>query len=300
VSQQTDGSRQERTARDELREARAELRFELGAADVEVRESLREAIAEVRVALRDIFGSTEDREAEASRPGGMAATRLSRAERKELTRELLLDAAIEVFAQKGYHGASLDDVAEAAGFTKGAVYSNFTRKSDLFLALVERESSRRGAALTRAIDAVDVALLPELAAAWLARQGDESRDWDVLTVEFWLAAMRDPSVRRALCAGRDEALTQLGELLDAKLAATGSRPGLTGRQIAAILDALGTGLLMAQALETDAASAELFAAAVRKLLADAPATSGAATPPAATPPAATPPAARGQGPDSSG
>ena len=67
---------------------------------------------------------------------------MSRTQRKEMTRELLLDAAIDVFAEKGYDGASLDDVADAAGFTKGAVYSNFTRKSDLFRALLEREASR--------------------------------------------------------------------------------------------------------------------------------------------------------------
>lgn len=258
-----------RQARAELRKAGVEVRVELGAADAEVREALREAMAEVRGAFREVFGAGHSREGE-PRTVGLAATRLSRAERKELTRELLLDAAIEVFAQKGYHGASLDDVAEAAGFTKGAVYSNFTRKSDLFLALVDRESSRRGVALSRAIEAVDVTLLPDLAAAWLSRQEDESRDWDVLTVEFWLAAMRDATVRRALCAGRDEAMTELGALLDTKLAAAGARPGLTGRQIALILDALGTGLLMAQALEPDAGSAALFAATVRKLLADVP------------------------------
>ena len=89
---------------------------------------------------------------------------LTRAERKELTRELLFDAAIEVFARKGYHGASLDDVAEAAGFTKGAVYSNFTRKSDLFRALLERESQRRGEGLRRRSSRRSpLALLPEVA-----------------------------------------------------------------------------------------------------------------------------------------
>jgi hypothetical protein len=115
----------------------------------------------------------------------------------------------------------------------------------------------------------------------------------VTTVEFWLAAMRDPTVRQALCAGRDEAVAALGDLLDAKLAAVGARPGLTGRQIAVILDALGTGLLMVQALEPDAASAELFAAAVRKLLADVPGASAAVAP-------APNAASEGQGSHSSG
>jgi AcrR family transcriptional regulator len=256
-----------REAADEMRReahrAGAEIRLELGGADEELRRSVREAMDEVRAALREVFGSSTDDDAPAP-----AATRLSRTERKELTRELLLDAAIEVFARKGYHGASLDDVAEAAGFTKGAVYSNFPRKSDLFRELVERESSRRGAVLRTAVEAVDIALLPELAAEWLARQSGESRDWDVLTVEFWLAAVRDPAIRRALREGRETALAELGEVLDRRISAAGGHPGLSGRELAMILDALGTGLLMAQYLEPESGSPELFARAVRKLLAN--------------------------------
>ena len=124
--------------RRETRAAAAEVRIELGAAGRETREALREAMAEVRAAFARGLGTTASR---GSRHASRRA-RMSRAERKEMTRELLLDAAIEVFAEKGYHGASLDDVAEAAGFTKGAVYSNFTRKSDLFRALCERETQR--------------------------------------------------------------------------------------------------------------------------------------------------------------
>jgi AcrR family transcriptional regulator len=257
-----------REAAEEIRRqahrAGAEIRLEIGEVDEELRRSVREAIDEVRSALREAFGASA--EEEASTPG--AATRLSRAERKELTRELLLDAAIEVFARKGYHGASLDDVAEAAGFTKGAVYSNFPRKSDLFRELVERESSRRGAVLRTAVEAVDVSLLPELAAEWLSRQSGESRDWDVLTVEFWLAAVRDPAIQRALREGRETALTELGDVLDRRISAAGGHPGLSGRELAVVLDALGTGLLMAQYLEPESGSPDLFARVVRKLLAD--------------------------------
>ena len=136
-------------------------------------------MAEVREAMRDVLRETNSRTTRGS-------TRLTRAERKELTRELLFDAAIEVFARKGYHGASLDDVAEAAGFTKGAVYSNFTRKSDLFRALLERESRRRGEGLAEVIAAVPLALLPEVAGEWLRRPDNEQRDRDTLDLEFLL------------------------------------------------------------------------------------------------------------------
>jgi len=195
------------------------------------------------------------------------STRLSRAERKELTRELLLDAAIEVFAQRGYHGASLEDVAAAAGFTKGAVYSNFETKADLFMALLIRETARRNAALAAAIASEPMEELPKVAGRWLERQAGEHRDWDVLTVEFWLAAARDPQIADRLQAGRRDIIDQLGRVVDARLAESGSQPGLDGREIVVLLDALGTGLLMNSILEPEAVRSELFSRAIGKLLA---------------------------------
>src|SRR4249920_557563 len=63
--------------------------------------------------------------------------------RRALTRRHLLEAAGVVFARQGFHGATLDEVAATAGFTKGAVYSNFTSKDDLFLALLEDRTERQ-------------------------------------------------------------------------------------------------------------------------------------------------------------
>ena len=82
-----------------------------------------------------------------------ARQRLTRDERREETRDRLLDAAADVFNRLGYHGASLDAVAEAAGYTKGAVYSNFATKADLFLALLGRYASSRARAQGEAITA---------------------------------------------------------------------------------------------------------------------------------------------------
>ena len=65
---------------------------------------------------------------------------VSRAERQEQTREALVHAARAVFARDGYHGARLDQIARAAGDSKGAVYSNFENKAALFLAVQERQS----------------------------------------------------------------------------------------------------------------------------------------------------------------
>lgn len=253
-----------RDAADEIRrEARAaasEVRIELAAAKRETAEALREAMDEVRATFAEVWGQG------GADAAATTASRRSRAERKEMTRELLLDAAIEVFADKGYHGASLDDVADAAGFTKGAVYSNFTRKSDLFRALLERETARRTAALRGAIQAVPLELLPDVAGELLRDPDIREHDRNTLMVEFWLAAVRDPALRRALAGLRGG----FGDVIDDKLAAAGTRPGLDGRELAVIIDALGLGLRMDQAIDPDGDQHVLFAKAVHKLLADEP------------------------------
>ena len=68
--------------------------------------------------------------------------RWTRERRLEHTRSLLLDAAEEVFAEKGFMAASLDDIAHAAGYTKGAIYKHFAAKEDLFLAVLARHEER--------------------------------------------------------------------------------------------------------------------------------------------------------------
>lgn len=69
----------------------------------------------------------------------MNRKRMTHEERKVETRKMLLEAAAEVFAQLGFHGASVDKIAEFAGYSKGAVYANFNSKEELFLALLEQK-----------------------------------------------------------------------------------------------------------------------------------------------------------------
>ena len=243
--------------RRETRAAAAEVRLEFGAARRETSEAFREAMSEVRAALSAVWEPEESSAASAGTGG-----RMSRAQRKEMTRELLLDAAIEVFADKGYHGASLDDVADAAGFTKGAVYSNFTRKSDLFRALLEREASRYDQALTQTVQKVPLELLPDVTAELLASP-ESDEETRTLLVEFWLAAVRDPSLRPSLGNTTD----LVGEAFEARLQEAGADPGFDGRELAVLFDALVTGLLMNRALDPEGDQPELLARAMRKLLA---------------------------------
>src|ERR1700704_5385030 len=99
-----------------------------------------------------------------------------RAKRKAETRSLLIEAGLQVFAERGIELGSLDEVAEAAGFTKGAIYRQFPSKSAFLLALFE-----------------------QYAAVARAGSGARQAPWFVpLTINFAAQAMRDPLLRRRL------------------------------------------------------------------------------------------------------
>lgn len=121
-----------------------------------------------------------------------------------------------------------------------------------------------------------LSVLPDLAGEWLRRQAGEQRDWDLLTVEFWLAAVRDPALREVLSHGRDESLAGFAAVIEHRLREAALDPGLTGRDLASLFDALGTGLLMNQYLDPENDQSDLFAKAIRKLLAATPAVAEAA------------------------
>src|SRR3954469_2976378 len=129
------------------------------------------------------------------------AVRMTRAESKAATREELLDAARRVFLERGYHGASLELVAREAGYTKGAVYSAFASKADLFLALYDREMEARRERLEA------VAGDP---AQWLERVRD-ARAWTLALLEFRLQAARDPAVNAAFAERHRAFLEAMGD-----------------------------------------------------------------------------------------
>src|SRR6516225_1304116 len=87
----------------------------------------------------------------ATAPPETRVARLTREQSREATRERLLQAARIVFARAGYHGASVEEIASQAGFSTGALYSNFEGKVDLFLALMERETERHAREITEAV-----------------------------------------------------------------------------------------------------------------------------------------------------
>lgn len=168
--------------------------------------------------------------------------RLSRAAKKRITRERLLLAAARVFARKGFPGASLDDVAEAAGLTKGAIYSNFHSKQDLLLALVDATGGEDYAKLGRSMREVTAtAGLDVLATHAAAKVKDV--EWNLLMLELVLHAARMPALRRALAVrethGRLLTARMIEELMD-----NGDAVHQDRSHVALMFEALGLGLAL--------------------------------------------------------
>lgn len=134
--------------------------------------------------------------------------RLTREQNRERTRELLIETARRLFLERGFQATSLDAVAEAAGFSKGAVYSNFSGKGDLCLAVLDDSRKREFGALLDALAAAGdfdrrMAALEQWSERSLGAEG-----WTVLGAEAIAAANTDADLRLRL-ARRDAAFRQL-------------------------------------------------------------------------------------------
>jgi AcrR family transcriptional regulator len=193
-------------------------------------------------------------------------TRLTRAQRRQQTRARLLDAAGQVFARRGFHAATVDEVAEAAGYTKGAVYSNFANKDELFLALLDQ----RLAAQLQQVEALyAIESSEELRAAMRGRTEQEfaaARDFGVLSLEFSLYAMRNPAAQAELAKRYRQLRGRLAELITKRYAHHQTAPPMPPEHLAALVLATDTGLFLQYSAEPGALPWELHADAMIQLL----------------------------------
>ncbi|MGW2062709.1 TetR/AcrR family transcriptional regulator [Streptomyces sp. NPDC001937] len=113
--------------------------------------------------------------------------------RRPRTRAALLQAALETFAASGFHATSIEQICERAGYTRGAFYSNFSSKEELFFALFDAHSERVISRLSALVDAVGAEGFTLDRLAELVSEVEPSeRDWYLVTTEFTLHAIRDP------------------------------------------------------------------------------------------------------------
>lgn len=171
------------------------------------------------------------------------ARRLTRAAKQAQTRAQLIDAAAGVFARRGFQGATVEEIADAAGYSHGAVYSNFDGKEQLFLAVFEQYMAQRIAEVTDASDIAGSFAERARAAAdqWMRRLA-EDRDTFLLHLEFMIHAARNPHLSeqlgRRMAALRLEIERRIGE----RQAQTGATLPLPAADLALIMRALGIGL----------------------------------------------------------
>lgn len=183
-----------------------------------------------------------------------------RDEQKALTRRRLLDAAEAVFARRGFHGASVEEIGREAGATTGALYANFAGKEDLFLALFEERI---------ATDVGDYAEIVEAGATldeqvrgaadhWMTILR-ERPDYFPLLIEFWAYAVREPKLRGQL-ADRFAALREAS----ARLVLEGARRlGISpsaefAERFGLMISALGNGLALERLADPDAVPDALY------------------------------------------
>jgi len=191
-----------------------------------------------------------------------------RGARKAQTRARLLDAAARVYARRGFDGATLDEVAAEAGFTKGAVYSHFGSKENLLLALSEEQ---RVAQLDEQRELFDRERAPgqrPLAgtARWMESLREEPDRFRLL-IELWVRAQRDERVRGMLAAGVDDLREMLAGFAREGAADAGIAPDpVADRQVATVFVALTMGMGLQSLLDEDAVPPSLLGEAISILI----------------------------------
>jgi AcrR family transcriptional regulator len=191
--------------------------------------------------------------------------RLSRAEQVGRNRALVLDAARRVFLARGYHGATLEQIAEEAGFSKGVLYSQFDSKADLFLALLEARISERAAENARVAGSLREGDLLSLI-DHLARGDQATPGWLLLVIEFRVHAARDPELSRRYAAAHARTVEALADVLAAVYARNGQAPAIPARRLAEVLLAFSAGAAMEQAADPAALGGRQVAAQLAQVL----------------------------------
>jgi AcrR family transcriptional regulator len=183
------------------------------------------------------------------------------------TRSRLLEAAARVFGRRGYHAATLEEVAREAGYSTGAVYSNFAGKEDLFLALADQQVADRIAEAQAVIAAADT---PERLGDEVARQFrafiERDPQWPLLFFEFWSYGVRNPRLRDEFDHRRRAVRGVVAEALQRAAGGQDRELRYSRDQLAAVVMAVLNGLAFERVADPDAIPDELFAWVLAALL----------------------------------
>jgi len=187
------------------------------------------------------------------------ATRMTRAQKKAETRSCLLEAAAKVFSRRGMQQGSIDEVAEHAGFTKGAFYANFKSKEELFLAMLDDRFAKH-------LDEIDRVLASDAEPEDQARAGaagfmdfiSSDQEWERLFFEFSAYASRNENFRQELVTRRRYLQERIAELYRRRAEQLGVDPPIAVADIARMTFAMADGIAMQKLLDPESVSADLY------------------------------------------
>jgi AcrR family transcriptional regulator len=193
--------------------------------------------------------------------------RLSRPEQQALTRRQLLDAAENVFARKGFRDASVGAIAAKAGYSHGAVYSNFKDKEELFLVLVEERIDARLARVYETADAeISRGAEPIEAARRFVSMLQTERDAYLLLIDFWNQAVRDSKAARKFAQRHARLRALIGRIIEGATREQGLEITHAREQVATALIALFNGFTIERLADPAAAADEILAHAAAAIL----------------------------------
>jgi AcrR family transcriptional regulator len=181
--------------------------------------------------------------------------RLTRAEQQQRTREEILAAAQRLFVEQGFHATSVDEIARAAGYTKGAVYSNFDAKEDLFFAVYE---ARVEAAIASFQDASDDAreFILSMTSDTGTRRGRDDR-WLATFFEFWAHVVRRPALRARFATIHARVQEPFEAALDRLAAERGVQLPAAPRPLAVAMMAMSSGLALERLVQPEVVDDQL-------------------------------------------
>ena len=188
----------------------------------------------------------------------VAQVRLSRSESKALTRARLLEAARAVFLAQGFHATTVDQIAEKAGFTKGAVYSTFDSKADMFLALYEERVQRRAGEYLRVAEGLGAEEQARAAVQEWVSVLRRDRDWSLVLIEFWAYAARDDRLRERFARLHSTVRQAMTEAFQSAADRSGRRLAAPSELLAMASMALANGFALEGFADPDVVSGDAF------------------------------------------
>lgn len=189
--------------------------------------------------------------------------RLSRADSQQVTRRRLIRSARRLFAERGYSATSIQEIADAAGYTTGALYSNFPSKASLFLALLDDQTERVAHELRRTVASASDPI--SAITKWLQTYQRRERGLALATAEFQALAVRDPPLRKGLARRNRRLRSTFAGVAEGVVRAMGVPMPAQPEALVALFLAIAEGLALQRLVDPKAIPDDFFANTVRAL-----------------------------------